>query len=160
MDIHKILYATDFSANSQVALECASALAAAGNAKLIIAHIDDTTPGLVFGDVGYGYLPQIDAVAREEYQALQAVIPTRSRVPYEHRFFRGDAADGILHIADEEHVDFIVIGTHGKSELKLLLMGSVADAVVRRSKCPVLTVSQPAEASQESSLSHETASRP
>ena len=158
MNINKILYATDFSPNSEAALDYASSLAAAEGATLFIVHVDDTTPGLVFGDVGYGYVPQVDAIAQAEYEQLQVIVPTRDGVAYEHRFFRGGAAEGILQIAEKEGVDVIVIGTHGSTGLKLLLMGSVAESVVRRANCPVLTVKQPADESQESGLSEKIAS--
>ncbi len=153
MNIKKVLYATDFSPGSQAALPYASAFASAGGATLVIVHVDDTTPGLVFGDVGYGYVPQIDEIAQQEYQHLLAMTPSEDDVQYEHRFLRGSAADGILGVADQEHVDLIVIGTHGRSGLSKLLMGNVAEAVVRRAKCPVLTIKQPVEDSEQPNLS-------
>lgn len=150
MNIDKILYATDFSPDSEAALNYASSLASGAGATLIIVHVDDTTPGSVFGDVGDGYMPQIDEIAREEYEHLLATLPT-SRVAYEHRFLRGDAANVILRLAEREQVDVIVIGTHGRTGLKRLLMGSVAELVVRRAKCSALTIKQPSEESKEAS---------
>jgi nucleotide-binding universal stress UspA family protein len=55
----------------------------------------------------------------------------------------GDAADEILRTADKEGCDLIVMGTHGRSGLDRLLAGSVAESVMRRAKCPVLTVRTP-----------------
>jgi nucleotide-binding universal stress UspA family protein len=54
-----------------------------------------------------------------------------------------------LACAEREGVDLIVIGTHGRTGLARLLMGSVAESVVRRSKCPVLTVKQPTNESED-----------
>lgn len=136
MKMKKILYATDFSARGQLALELASALAAAERATLLIVHVDDVTPGLVFGDVGYGFIPAIDEIARKLYDRLQKTIPTIATVPCEHRFLRGDAAEGILRCAEKEQVDLIVTGTHGKTGAKRLVMGSVAESLVRKAKCP------------------------
>jgi nucleotide-binding universal stress UspA family protein len=51
----------------------------------------------------------------------------------------------MVRLAEEEGVDMIVLGTHGRTGVLRLLMGSVAEAVVRRAKCPVLTFKQPAE---------------
>lgn len=150
MNINRILVATDFSPDSEAALEFASSLASAEKAALVIVHIDDTTPGLVFGDVGYGFVPEVDAIAREEYHHLLATAPKCTGVPFEHRFLRGCAAESILYLAEAEHVDLIVIGTHGKTGLSRLLMGSVAEALMRRAKCPVLTVKQPAERNKPS----------
>ena len=132
MNIKKILYATDFSSDSDAALRYASSLAASEGAMLCIAHIDDDTPGLVFGHVGYGYVPEVDDIARQQYDKLLTILPTNESVKYEHRFLRGEAAESILHLAKEEQAELIVIGTHGRTGLKRLLMGSVAEAVVRR----------------------------
>jgi universal stress protein A len=159
MNNSKILYATDFSPNSVTALGYASSLAVAEGATLIVAHVDDTTPGLVLGDVGYCYIPQVDEIAHKEFERLQKIVPIRDGVTFEHRFLRGDAADGILQLAELERADIIVIGTHGRTGQKLLLMGSVAEAVVRRAKCSVLTIKQPVEETKEPSLPEEIASQ-
>ena len=58
----------------------------------------------------------------------------------------GDAAEEILREAEEAKANLIVIGTHGRTGLGRLLMGSVAEAVLRRARCPVLTVKSPAVA--------------
>ena len=151
MKIDKILYATDFSPNSLAGLRYASTFAADTGATLLIVHVDDTTPGLVFGDVGYGFVPQVDEIAKEEYEQLKEISPTHESVRYEHRFLRGVAADGILRVAVEEQVGLIVIGTHGRSGVSRMLMGSVAAEVVRRAKCPVLTIKEPLEYAAKSS---------
>ena len=52
----------------------------------------------------------------------------------------GNPATAIVHLADQEHVDMIVMPTHGRTGLFRLLMGSVAEEVVRKARCPVLTV--------------------
>ena len=76
---------------------------------------------------------------------LAEVKPTDPKVPYQHRLITGEPASAIARLAEDENVDMIVMGTHGRSGLSRLLMGSVAEAVVRRAKCPVLTYKQPAE---------------
>jgi nucleotide-binding universal stress UspA family protein len=65
-------------------------------------------------------------------------------VPYEHHLITGDPATAVVQLAEEENVDMIVMGTHGRTGLSRLLMGSVAEAVVRKANCPVLTFKQPA----------------
>jgi nucleotide-binding universal stress UspA family protein len=57
----------------------------------------------------------------------------------------GDAVDEILRVARDADADLIVLGTHGRTGLGRLLMGSVAEQVVRRAPCPVLVVKAPAE---------------
>lgn len=61
----------------------------------------------------------------------------------EHRLREGDAAAEILQVADEVGADLIVLGTHGRTGLGRVLMGSVAEAVLRRARCPVLTLKSP-----------------
>ena len=70
------------------------------------------------------------------------VVPD-SNVPVERRLLAGDPADAIIRLAESEHIDLIVMGTHGRRGLSRLLMGSVAESVVRVAPCPVLTVKQP-----------------
>ena len=70
---------------------------------------------------------------------LEAVVPTDPEVHFEHRMVMGDPADEIVKIAHEDNVDLIVMATHGRTGFKRLLMGSVAEEVVRRAECPVFT---------------------
>lgn len=147
MNISKVLFATDFSPHSDAALALAESLAVAEEATLLIVHVDNDTPGLVFGDVGYGYIPQVDEIACAAHQELLAVKPGNEAVRYEHHFLRGSADDAILQLAERERVDLIVIGTHGRTGLTRLLMGSVAEAIVRRAACPVITIRLPSNGS-------------
>lgn len=143
MNLDTVLYATDFSPGSGAAAEFASALAKTTNARLLIVHVDDTTPDLVFGDVGYGYVPEVDKIADQQYQKLRSVVPTEEGIPFEHRFVRGDAADRIIELAESEQVGLIVLGARGQTGLIDVLLGSVAEKVMRRAGCTVLTVNLP-----------------
>jgi nucleotide-binding universal stress UspA family protein len=80
---------------------------------------------------------------------LHAVRPTDPSVPYEHRLLTGHPAEEIVRFADEADCELIVMGTHGRTGFKRLLMGSVAEAVVRRARCAVLTFKLPHAASAE-----------
>jgi nucleotide-binding universal stress UspA family protein len=71
---------------------------------------------------------------------LQQVRPDAAQLPVDHRLVEGDAAAEILRLAAETHCDLIVMGTHGRTWLSRMLMGSVAEQVVRKAPCPVLTV--------------------
>ncbi len=75
---------------------------------------------------------------------LHKIEPTDLAVPYEHRQISGEPASAIVRLAKDEDVDMIVMGTHGRTGLSRFLMGSVAEAVVRRADCPVVTYKQPA----------------
>jgi nucleotide-binding universal stress UspA family protein len=69
---------------------------------------------------------------------LEAVKPKDASVPFTHRLTMGDPAGEIVRIAEDEKADMIVLGTHGRTGVTRLLMGSVAEVVVRRAPCPVL----------------------
>jgi nucleotide-binding universal stress UspA family protein len=87
-------------------------------------------------------LPQPEYPNPEIRKMLDAVVPPDESVKYEHHLVLGTAAEDIVRVAAEQNVDLIVIGTHGRTGLKRVLMGSVAEAVMRRAMCPVLTLKQ------------------
>jgi nucleotide-binding universal stress UspA family protein len=149
MRAKKILFATDFSRFSEAALQSASVLAAESGALLLIVFVDDLpetyVPGFEAGYGGFGYVPQTDHERSKVRDELHGVKPTIPGVQYEHRYLMGRPADEILRLSEDEKVDMIVIGSHGRTGLARVLLGSVAEAVVRRAKCPVLTVKQPTD---------------
>ncbi|MCE9607899.1 MAG: universal stress protein [Planctomycetia bacterium] len=137
MKARLILVPIDFTPTSGAALEAATTLALSSVGKLLIFHVcerqglaENLTYGLVY--------PDLSTV--ELTKKLAAVVPSDKSVPYEHRLLSGSPAGRILDIAESEHVDLIVLGTHGRRGIDRVLMGSVAEAVVRRAKCPVLAV--------------------
>jgi len=96
----------------------------------------------------YDGIPPVDEQLRyrdDLLAYLQEMAVPEGSVPYEHRLLVGDPAGTIVGLAEEEHVDLIVMGTHGRTGLSRVLLGSVAEAVVRRASCPVLMVKQPQE---------------
>jgi nucleotide-binding universal stress UspA family protein len=74
---------------------------------------------------------------------LKAVVPRDPAVSYEHRLMAGDPAEAIVDLAVAEGVEMIVLATHGRTGLMRMLMGSVAEVIVRKAQCPVLTVKAP-----------------
>lgn len=136
MNAKTILFPTDFSTSSDAGLRHATALARESGAMLLIVHVEEAPIAYGGGEMYYG-LPNPDHAAIREM--LQAVTPTSPGVSYEHRLIVGDPAAEIVRLAGQEGVDLIVMGTHGRTGLKRMLMGSVAEAVVRRASCPVLT---------------------
>lgn len=142
MFARKILFPTDFSHTGDAALEMATSLARDTGASLLIVHVEESPNVYAGGEFYYGIPnPPTDELRR----MLQQVKPTDPNVPYEHRLLTGDPAAAVVRLAEEEHVDMIVLGTHGRTGLARLLMGSVAEAIVRRAKCPVLTYKHRAE---------------
>jgi universal stress protein A len=133
----KILFPTDFSTLGQAALETATSLAKQREAKLLIVHVEEPPTAYGGGDFYYG----LEEPNRQEIQRMLAeVLPTDPAVGYEHRLMIGSPATAIVHLAEKENVDMIVMPTHGRTGLTRLLMGSVAEEVVRKAKCPVLTI--------------------
>jgi universal stress protein A len=137
MRLNKILYPCDFSAAGQAALETATALARDHGAKLLVIHVQE--PAVAFGGGElYAGIPEVDE--EELRRTLLEVKPTDDRVAVEHRLLLGSPAATIVRTAEEERVDMIVMSTHGRTGLSRVLMGSVAEEVVRKAKCPVVTV--------------------
>ena len=138
--IRTILHPTDFSERSQDAFGLACALARDYGARLIVLHVADV-PTVAYGE---GIVPpnpeESRAAAQEQLDRLR--VP-RADVRAERRLEQGDPVTEILRVAREAGADLIVLGTHGRTGLGRLLMGSVAEQVVRRAACPVLTVRTP-----------------
>jgi nucleotide-binding universal stress UspA family protein len=84
--------------------------------------------------------PPSRAEVEQQLQALAATVP---ELRTECRVAEGPVADAILQVARETGCDVIVMGTHGRTGLVRLLVGSVAEQVVRHAPCPVLTVKSP-----------------
>lgn len=140
MSERKILFPTDFSHTGDAALEMASTLARERGAKLLIVHVEEPPAAYGAGEMYYG-MP--DPVTEDLRKMLEQVVPPSPDVVCERRLITGDPAMAIANLAHEEGVELIVMGTHGRTGLMRLLMGSVAEAVVRRAPCPVLTLRQP-----------------
>lgn len=132
-----ILFATDFSPASKVAFEVAGALARDYRARLIAVHVVEPVQ-MGFSEFNAYVGPDEDkGLAMEMLQALKSPAPT---VTIEHRLLEGSAATVITETAEETGADLIVMGTHGRTGLSRLMMGSVAEEVLRRAPCPVLTI--------------------
>ena len=81
---------------------------------------------------------------RDELRArLQTLQSGEPGVPVEYRLEAGDPATEVLRVAREVPCDLIVLGTHGRTGLTRLVLGSVAEEVLRKAPCPVLTVKAP-----------------
>jgi nucleotide-binding universal stress UspA family protein len=137
--IRKILHPTDFSERSDHAFRLACALARDHNAPLIVLQVQP--PFVAYGD-GLVGVPPPDCT--DELRArLRDLDPHDPKVVLERRLIEGEPSTEILRVAREAGCDLIVMGTHGWTGLRRLLMGSVAEDVVRKAPCPVLTVKAP-----------------
>jgi nucleotide-binding universal stress UspA family protein len=126
---------TDFSEPSVAALEVAAALARVQRGELLIVHVSPEPDG------GSAAARALDEDTRALQRLLEETRPRDARVPLRHLGLHGDdTAAVIVAAAEREGADLIVIATHGRSGLSRLLLGSVAEAVVRTAECPVLTL--------------------
>jgi len=137
LPIKTILHGTDFSERSGNAFRVACALARDYQARLIVLHV---LPAPVVGYPDGIILTQPEDYRAEARTKLQQLQPTDPSVAVERVLGEGEPATTIVDIAKHKRCDLIVLGTHGWTGLTRLLMGSVAEAVVRRATCPVLTV--------------------
>ena len=146
MGMKKILFATDYSEASRKSFQFATSLARDTGAALLIVHVSDREQYPV-GE----HFDEEPQPSPTEIHDLKAIVPTDPQVKYEHRLLYGEPgstetvkpAEEIVKLAREEQVDTIVLGTHGRSGLSHLLMGSVAETVMRTAPCPVVTIKQP-----------------
>lgn len=146
--IRTILHPTDYSDLSQPAFDLACSLARDFGAKLVVCHV--SPPPLITAGEGVDVLVDFPTGETEQMAArLKQVLPDDPQIHVTHELLRGDPASEIVRLADEAKVDLIVVGTHGRSGLSRLLMGSVAEGVMRKAPCPVVTVKAPAPTDQE-----------
>jgi nucleotide-binding universal stress UspA family protein len=140
LPIRTILHPTDFSDRSGYALQLAAALARDYHARLVILHVI-SRPVIAYGNAVVPDEPEIVRNAAQEQ--LDGLLIPGGGLLAERRLAEGDPAEVILHVAREIPADLVVVGTHGRTGLRRVLMGSVAEQVVRRAPCPVLTVTTP-----------------
>jgi universal stress protein A len=151
MSTKKFLFPTDLSELSTAALEYAAALARDSQGELLIVHIEE--PGAVYVIEGTDHYGAAMPGSNEVRKLLEAVKPKDASIRCRHQLLHGNPADEIVRLAQEEKVDAIVMATHGRTGLTHMLMGSVAEAVVRGAGCPVLTFKPEQKAAQQVLLS-------
>ena len=141
MNKKNILFPTDFSTASDAALIHAENFAKQSSATLVILHVEEPPLAYGGGELYYG-LPEPSS--ERILEMLHDVCPSDPQLTFEHRLVMGDPSTEIVRIAEEERAELIVLGTHGRTGLSRILMGSVAEAVVRHAPCPVLIYRQDA----------------
>lgn len=140
MNVKRILCPFDFSPSSETALALASSLARDNNAELHLVHVYDEP--FAYTDESSDVPPADLKVEQERWEQTQPTVPG---IFCRREFLVGPPVGTLLDYASSHNVDLIVMGTHGRTGVTRLLMGSVAEAVLRRADCPVLTVKQPVE---------------
>jgi universal stress protein A len=137
MQLHRILCPVDFSECSLRAADYAFQLAQQFRAAVEIVHVwQPIVPGGEIRGPMSAYVGEEAEIGR----ALERIRPRSLDVSCQHHLLVGDPVEEIVALAEEHHVDLIVIGTHGRTGLSRWIVGSVAENVLRRATCPVLTV--------------------
>lgn len=144
ISLKRILLPTDFSEYSNAARDYACSLVEKFNSELHVLHVlQDLVamapePGMAFPPPG-DYMQELEAAAK---QALEKHPGNSLPAGYvvQRNLRHGSPFLEIIRYAKEQDVDLIVMGTHGRTGLAHVLLGSVAEKVVRKSPCPVLTV--------------------
>ena len=125
VSLKKILFATDFSSAAGAALPYALEIARRYGAKMCAVHVR--------GRSNEGDKIQVQQEADRLNEDLRSV-------PHEVVIREGDVRDTVLNLVNEKEIDLVVAGTHGRTGLRKVLLGSVAEAIFREAPCPVLTV--------------------
>jgi nucleotide-binding universal stress UspA family protein len=141
MTLAKILVATDFSESARPALDLAVEMARKFEADLTLVHCWEA-PSYSYGGGLYVPVDLITPIEKGASRALEeALTELKKRLPAAKGMLRsGSAWEEILAAATEIHADLIVVGTHGRRGLNRMLLGSVAEKVVRMARVPVLSV--------------------
>jgi nucleotide-binding universal stress UspA family protein len=148
LPIQTILHPTDFSTHADYAFRLATVIARDCGARLILLHVAGAhvnLPQPIHTEIGLAF--DCSGDDRSRHEALEAKLHERfdsnPGVRVEPRLLYGPAAIEILHTAEDERCDMIIMGTQGRSGLGRLLMGSVAEEVLRKATCPVIVVRSP-----------------
>ncbi|MFQ1694336.1 universal stress protein [Aeromonas veronii] len=140
--IKTLLCPVDFSQMSRAVLDYAVFMAQSHQAQLKLIHVVDQLHGFdsykILHMTAIEITHEMERQARTQLKELVAALPIPAT--FDIRF--GRAADEIVIQAKEDEVELIVMGSHGRSGISHLLVGSVAESVVRHAPCPVLVVRQ------------------
>ena len=148
IQIKKILFPTDFSENSEHALNYALILAKLTQAELQLLHVIEPLTYPPAGELFGPMLDEVELTMKMEVAFQRQLDERVATLKNEYPRVYGRQATGnpfleIIRAAHEGGFDMIIMGTHGRSGLAHVLIGSVAEKVVREGPCPVLTVKHP-----------------
>jgi nucleotide-binding universal stress UspA family protein len=129
LPIKTLLHPTDLTAASRHAFDLACEIARDRGARVVVLHV--VSPPSLQAD---------EVVVGDPLAGFAAIAP---EIPIDTRIEKGDPAAMIVHVAEQRHCDLIVMATHGRTGLSHCFTGHVADKVVQRAACPVLTLRWP-----------------
>jgi nucleotide-binding universal stress UspA family protein len=138
--LSNILALTDFSKDSDRALDYAIALARSYDAKIFLTHVITPDP-FAYAEPGYAEITYEKLRQAAEQGIADILISGKLReVPHEVLLEEGNIWQVIQQLIRKHEIDLVVAGTHGRGELKKVFLGSVAEEIFRQASCPVLTV--------------------
>ncbi len=142
MALKNVLFATDFSATSDAALPYATAICRHFGSTLHAVHVmSDAGLLMMTGGVDYVSMSTIYEDAHTEAkEKLEQISPFLEGIPHRNHVRHGQVWKNLAGVIEENQIDLIVVGTHGRTGLGKLLLGSVAEDILRHAQCPVLTV--------------------
>ncbi|MDR2205541.1 MAG: universal stress protein [Flavobacteriaceae bacterium] len=138
-----IVLPVDFGEKTEKLLEAAVKFAKEISGKICLIHVAPADIGFTVGDMGFQYFPEVEKIEiQEELKHLnkleQHVIA--QDVDCEHILKQGVAGDIILDYAKEKKAGYIVVGSHGRSGVYDIFVGSLTKEITRRSNIPVLVI--------------------
>lgn len=134
----KVLFATDFDEVGIKAAHKAKKIADENKAKLFLVHVVEPIPAYAYP--GFAGFAEVEVSIREQAEQELNSLADKLGVDAAHRFLEfGSTKNEVLRVAEENHVDLIVTGSHGKHGLALLL-GSTANAILHGAQCDMLIV--------------------
>jgi nucleotide-binding universal stress UspA family protein len=136
ISLKNIVVATDFSAASESALDHAVAIARHYNSKILLMHAIGSTPDSQSWDEAR--IRGADKLLTHAEQKLCAEAEKHPDVECQRFLLTGTALEVVEHILSLDHIDLIVVGTHGTKGVRKLMMGSVAEQIFHHVRCPVL----------------------
>lgn len=150
-----ILFGTDFSSCSDAALSYARTIARRYGATLEVAHVMPTRAAMLVLSPEFG----MEAALHEDERVQGYVEHLESQlttIPHHVLTPRGRVADELARIIEEQNIDLLVLGTHGRTGVRRLVIGSIAEETFRRVRCPVLSVGPhvPCEPNPETKFRH------
>ena len=140
--VRNVLFATDFSATSEAALPYATAICRRFQSTLHMVHVlSDAGLLMMTGGVDYVSMGTIFEDAQNEAkEKLEHIATHFETIPHRNYVRHGAVWNNLAAIVEANGIDLIVVGTHGRTGLGKLLLGSVAEDILRHAPCPVLTV--------------------
>lgn len=132
--LKNILFPTDFSERSAAALPYAAAVARSYQAKVYVAHVIESDAGEAAA------AGEPSRMSQQQEVAILDRCDLLNGIPYETLLEKGDIWEVLAEMIRQRDIDLIIVGTHGRGGFKKLILGSVAEEIIREAPCPVMGV--------------------